>query len=170
MLTIRILRSSATSKRTRCPTRTSRKLRMKVSQIIRLDSQKSKEELNKKINTEITEAFIQTKSTCPRHMNSDQLKEEPAKRTKMRTLRNSRKSDLKRSKARREPSSTSTRSKLRSPDKTRAARDTKTQWPPKKKIYKLELKWASPSLTRKLTSRTVTCYFSPRRRRKTMRD
>ena len=103
-----------------------------------MDSQKSKEELNKKINTEITEAFIQTRSTCPRHtqFKNDQLKEEPAKRTKTRTLRNSRKSDLKRSKVRREPSSTSTRSKHKSPDRTPAATDTKTQWPPRKKIYK----------------------------------
>ena len=103
-----------------------------------MDSQKSKEELNKKINTEITDPFIQTKSTFPRRIQfkNDQLKEEPARRTKTKTLRNSRKSDPKRSKVRREPSSTSTRSKPRSPDRTPAAIDTKTQWPPKKKIYK----------------------------------
>ena len=67
--------------------RTLRKLRMKVSQIIRLDSPKIKEELNKKINKEI-EPFIPMKLTChhPLLFKKDPMVE-PAKRIKMKIHR-----------------------------------------------------------------------------------
>jgi hypothetical protein len=110
---------------------------MKVSQIIRSDSQKTQEQLNKKINKEITAVVTPTRLTCLSM--SDQLaKAESDKRLKMKIHKSSRRLDLRKSKVRREPLSTLTKFKHRSPDKTQAAKDTKIQWRKKKKICRLE--------------------------------
>lgn len=147
--------------------RTLRKLRMKVSQIIRLDSPKIKQELNKKINKEI-EPFIPMKLTCHHHLlfNRDPMVE-PVKRTKMKIHRSSRRQDHKKSKVKKEPLSMLTKSKHRLQDKIQAVRDIKTLWHLKMKIYKLELKWANPSQTLKLTSQIVTCFCLPQKMRRT---
>jgi hypothetical protein len=78
---------------------------MEASQITRLDSQKTKEELNKKINTEIIVVFIPMKLTCHHLllMGKDQLvKVEPARRTKMRIHKSLKKLEVKRSRIKEE--------------------------------------------------------------------
>tara|TARA_B110000285_G_C15083340_1_gene594751 strand:+ start:957 stop:1442 length:486 start_codon:yes stop_codon:yes gene_type:complete len=159
MLTIRILKIRATSKKILYQKKTLRKLRMEVSLISRLDSQKSKEELNKKINKETTEVFIPTKLTCHHQLEfkTDQLKAEPAKRTKMKTLKSSKRSDPKKSRVKKEPFSILTKIKHRLLGKMQGVKDVLTLWPRKKKIYRLGLKWASPSLILKSTSRIAIC-------------
>jgi hypothetical protein len=112
---------------------------MKVSQIIRSDSQKTKEQLNKKINTEITEGFTPTKLTCPHNLQSKSVqlvRVESVRRTKTRIHRSSKKLDLKKSKVRREPLSTLTKFKHKSPDKTQEVRDIKIPWHLKRRIFK----------------------------------
>ena len=151
MLTIRILKIRATSKKILYQKKTLRKLRMEVSLITRLDSQKSKQELNKKINKEITEVFIPTKLTCRHNLQfkTDQVKVEPAKRTKMKTHKSSKRLDLRKSRVKKEPFSILTKIKRRLLGKIQEVKDVQTLWPLKKKIYRLGLKWASPSLTLK---------------------
>lgn len=84
MLTIRILKKTEMNKK-----RTLRKLKKEVSQIIRMEPQ-NKEELNKKINTEIIVAFTPMTLTLHHHplFKKDKgVKAEPAKRTKMKILK-----------------------------------------------------------------------------------
>lgn len=84
MLTIRILKKTEMNKK-----RTLRKLKKEVSQIIRMEPQ-NKEELNKKINTEIIVAFTQMTLTLHHHplFKKDMgVMAEPAKRTKMKILK-----------------------------------------------------------------------------------
>ena len=85
---------------------------MEASQITRLDSQRSKGAINKKINTEIIEELTQMKSTCPHQepFSKDQgAMEEPAKRIKTKIHRSLKKLDHKRSRVKRELYNTSTK-------------------------------------------------------------
>jgi len=154
---------------TQCLRRILRKSR-RINQTLRLDSKKIHLLKLKKDANEELEEISPTKLILLQviQLNKKEMlgKEESDKRTKMKIHKSSKKLVLKKSRVRRELSSTSTKSKLILRDNINQVKDVLTQWPPRMKTCRSGSRWVSLSPILKSTSLTVTCFFSPQKRRK----
>jgi len=154
---------------TQCLTRILRKSR-RINQTSRLDSLKIHLlKLKKDTNEELEETSL-TKLILLQviQLNKKEMlgKEESDKRTKMKIHKSSKKLALRKSRVKRELSNTSIKSKLILLDNINQVKDVLTQWPPRMKTCKSGSRWVSLSPILKSTSLTVTCFFSPQKRRK----
>lgn len=154
---------------TQCLRRILRKSR-RINQTLRLDSLKTHLLKLKKDANEELEETSPTKLILLQviHLNKKEMlgKEELDKRTKMKIHKSSKKLVLRKSRVRRELLSTSIKSKLILPGNINQVKDVLTQWPLRMKTCKSRSKWVNLSPILKSISLTVTCFFSPQKRRK----